>query len=167
MNLNNIPSNTKWLDALKKTWSIITTVGSSLWHFLFTEIRWLLFGFWDGLIGQVLLYVFCLIVGGMLGSWLIAKALYPILPAAVAESIKATQQKDFAMSHEFFTSTPELFLSGWVFGVGSAIVIILWGIRNGLAYIFRPKDLLEKVASTKKEIKAVQEELRQMKNGPR
>lgn len=164
MNLNNIPPNTKWLYALKKTWSIITTVGSSLRQFLFKGIPWLLLVFWDGMIGQVLLYVPCLLAGCMFASWVIARALYPVLPAAMAASIKATQQRDFAMSHEFFTSTPELFLSVYVFGAGLVIFIVGLVIRKFLAHIFRPKDLLDKVASTEKELKAVQEELRQMKN---
>jgi multidrug efflux pump subunit AcrB len=167
MNLNNIPPNTKWLDALKTTWSFITTVGSSLRHFLFKGIPWLLFGFMDGMIGQILVMCIVGIWGGMFMSWLIAKALYPVLPVAMAESIKAAQQKDFAMSHEFFTSTPELYLSVWVFNVGGVIIIVGWVVRKFLAHIFRPKDLLDKVASTEKELKAVQEELRQMKNAQR
>lgn len=116
------------------------------------------------MIGQVLLYVPCLLAGCMFASWVIARALYPVLPAAMAASIKATQQRDFAMSHEFFTSTPELFLSVYVFGAGLVIFIVGLVIRKFLAHIFRPKDLLDKVASTEKELKAVQEELRQMKN---
>mgnify|MGYP007026934262 CR=1 FL=1 len=103
----------------------------------------------------------------MFASWVIAKALYPVLPAAMAESIKAAQQKDFAMSHEFFTSTPELFLSVYVLTVGFVLVIVGLFIRKFLAHIFRPKDLLDKVASTEKELKAVQAELRQMKNAQR
>lgn len=163
MNLENIPSKTKWQDALKKTSRCTTTIGSSLRHFLFKGIPLLL----STTIAQFALLLTIGLCGCMFASWLIAKALYPVLPAAMAESIKASQQKDFAMSHEFFASTPELSLSIWVFGVGVIIYFVGLLIRNFLAHIFRPKDLLEKVASTEKELKAVQEELRRMKNAHR
>lgn len=163
MNLENIPSKTKWQNALKKTSRFTTTVGSSLKHFLFKGIPLLL----STTIAQFALLLTIGFCGCMFASWLIAKALYPVLPAAMAESIKASQQKSFAMSHEFFASTPELSLSAYIFAVGSVIFIVGLLIRNFLAYIFRPQDLLDKVASTEKELKAVQEELRRMKNAPR
>lgn len=163
MNVNNTPSKTKWQDALKKASRFTTAIGSSLRHFLFKGIPWLL----STAFAKFVLILWIVILGCMFASWLIAKALYPILPVAMAESIKASQQKDFAMSHEFFASTPELVLSVYVLAVGSVIFIVGLLIRNFLALIFRPKDLMDKVASTEKELKAVQEELRRMKNAPR
>jgi|GEM_PF-5593770 len=163
MNLNNIPPNAKWLDALKKIWRIITIVGSSLRHFLFKGIP-LILSSW---IGQLFFTVLLVVWGGMFASWLIAKALYSVLPVAMAASIKAVQQKQFAKAPEFFTSTPELYLSLWVFGVALAIVLVGLVIRKFLAHIFRPQDLMDKVASTEKELKAVQDELRQMKDAQR
>jgi len=103
----------------------------------------------------------------MFAAWLIAKALFPVLPVAMAASIKAVQQKQFAKAPEFFTSTPELFLSLWILGVAILIVFAGWIIRGFLAHIFKPQDLMDKVASTEKELKAVQDELRQMKNAQR
>ena len=160
MNFNNISPNTKWLDALKKTWRIITAIGSSLRHFLFKGIP-LILSSW---IGGLFLTVLLMIGGGMFASWLIAKALYPFLPVAMAASIKTAQQKEFAKAPIFLGSTPELFLSVWVFGAAVAVVLVGIFIRDFLAHIFRPKDLMDKVASTEKELKDVQEELRQMKN---
>jgi len=110
----------------------------------------------------------------MFASWLIAKALYPVLPVAMAASIKAVQQKQFAKAPEFFTSTPELFMSLWILGAAMLIVFAGWIIRAFLAHIFRPQDLMDKVASTendlkatKNELKDVQEELRRMKDAQR
>jgi len=163
MNLNNTPANSKWLDALKKTWRIITTVGSCLRHFLVKGIP-LIASSW---IGQLFFTILFLCWGGMFAAWLIAKALFPVLPVAMAASIKAVQQKQFAKAPEFFTSTPELFLSLWILGVAILIVFAGWIIRGFLAHIFKPQDLMDKVASTEKELKAVQDELRQMKNAQR
>jgi multidrug efflux pump subunit AcrB len=163
MNVNNTPSKTKWQDALKKTSRFTTAIGSSLRHFLLKGIPWLL----STTIARNFLGLCIYLCGCMFASWFIAKALYPVLPVAMAESIKAAQQKDFAMSHEFFASTPELVLSVYVLEVGTVIFIVGLVIRSFLAHIFRPKDLLDKVASTEKELKAVQEELRRMKNAPR
>jgi len=144
------------MKALKWTWDFAVRTGSI---------------FLSSSYGHLTIVIFLLIIGGQFASWIVASAVYPLLPSSIAGWIETQQKFDRARVHDFWNSSPTMFLALRIWCVGAVVYVAAVFGSEFFGHFFKPKELLDKVASTENDLKAtqkelrdLQEELRQMKN---